>query len=615
MSADPRPASTKVSMPDPSLDPLTQARRDREAVEQFRQMQSGLPAALFATADGPPTGRAAASRRQTIAAERRRQRGTQLLIEGRLSGAISALRRATDLDPNNAGSHHMLGRAFLHSGRFAEAGASLRLAVTLDDELAAAHLDLAVALDRQGLDLEAMAAYRQAVRLAPEWAEGHGRLAELLEATGDVEGAIESFRRAAAPETSAGRLNAVRALTLEGKYREAEAQLRQAIALDPGSDLLHKALGDALSKQGRFEEAIEACDRALTINPLQVPAHLIAVQARKCTDADRPRLDRMLSALGETSLDDEDRLFLHYAIGKMLDDFGEYREAMRHFDQANGIRRRNASFDRELFSGHVDWVMRRFTRAFFTAHADFAVDDETPLLIVGMPRSGTTLIEQILSSHPQIADGGELVFWTKRAASWGVSSATYLTSESAHHLAGDYLAMLRRIGPSAARVTDKVPFNLFQLGLIHLLLPKARIIHCRRHPIDTCLSMYFTNFKEKFEFVSDKADLAFAYQQYSRLMGHWRAVLPSDRFVDVDYESLIADRQTVTRRLIAFTGLDWHDACLAPERNKRMVITSSAWQVRQPVYATSIARWRHYEPWLGELRQLLPADEAPWGAG
>jgi tetratricopeptide (TPR) repeat protein len=614
MSADRGRAVATVSTPDPSLDPLTQARRDREAVEQFRQMQSGLPAALFRTADGPPTGRAAASRRQTMAAERHRQRGTQLLIEGRLSAAISALRRATDLDPSDAGSHHMLGRAFLYSGRFAEAGANLRLAVTLDDELAAAHLDLAVALDRQGLDLEAMAAYRQAVRLAPEWAEGHGRLAELLEATGDVEGAIEAFRRAA-PETPAGRLNAVRALTLEGKYREAEAQLRQAIVLDPGSDLLHKALGDALSKQGRFEEAIEACDRALTINPLQVPAHLIAVQARKCTEADRSRLDRMLSALGEASLDDEDRLFLHYAIGKMLDDFGEYREAMRHFDQANGIRRRNASFDRELFSGHVDWVMRRFTPTYFAAHADFAVDDETPLLIVGMPRSGTTLVEQILSSHPQIAGGGELVFWTRRAASWGVSSATYLTSASAHHMAGDYLAMLRRIGPSAARVTDKVPFNLFQLGLIHLLLPKARIIHCRRHPIDTCLSMYFTNFKEKFEFVSDKGDLAFAYRQYARLMDHWREVLPSDRFVEVDYESLIADRQTLTRRLIAFTGLDWHDACLAPERNKRTVITSSVWQVRQPVYATSIARWRHYEPWLGELRQLLPADEDARGAG
>jgi tetratricopeptide (TPR) repeat protein len=406
----------------------------------------------------------------------------------------------------------------------------------------------------------------------------------------------------------------IEALMLEQNYCEAEVHLRRAIALDPGSDLLYNSLGNSLSKQGRFAEAIEACDRALAINPLQVPAHLIAVQARKCSDADRPRLERMLATLREPLLDDEDRLFLHYAIGKLLDDIAEYREAMLHFDAANSIKRLNMSFNRELFSGHVDWLVRRFTPDFFAAHQDFALDNQTPLLIVGMPRSGTTLVEQIISSHPQVAAGGELVFWTKRAASWGVSSATYLTAESARDLAREYLAMLHRIGPSASLVTDKVPFNLFHLGLIHLLLPKARIIHCRRHPIDTCLSMYFTNFKERFEFVTDKADLAFAYRQYVRLMDHWRAVLPPDCFLEVDYETLIADRQALTLRLIAFTSLDWDDACLAPERNKRTVTTSSVWQVRQPVYATSIGRWRHYEPWLGELRQLLPG-EATTGAG
>jgi len=579
-------------------------------------MQSGLPATLFGTSGGADAGREAVSRRQTMAAERHRQRGVQLLVEGRLPAAISALRRATDLAPQDAMAHHMLGRAFLHSDRFAEAAASLRLAVTLEDGLPAHH-DLALALDRQGLHIEAIAAaYHDAVRQAPEWAEGHRRLAELLQAAGDVEEAIGSYRRAAAaaPETPAGRLNLIEALMLEQNYCEAEVHLRRAIALDPGSDLLYNSLGNSLSKQGRFAEAIEACDRALAINPLQVPAHLIAVQARKCSDADRPRLERMLATLREPLLDDEDRLFLHYAIGKLLDDIAEYREAMLHFDAANSIKRLNMSFNRELFSGHVDWLVRRFTPDFFAAHQDFALDNQTPLLIVGMPRSGTTLVEQIISSHPQVAAGGELVFWTKRAASWGVSSATYLTAESARDLAREYLAMLHRIGPSASLVTDKVPFNLFHLGLIHLLLPKARIIHCRRHPIDTCLSMYFTNFKERFEFVTDKADLAFAYRQYVRLMDHWRAVLPPDCFLEVDYETLIADRQALTLRLIAFTSLDWDDACLAPERNKRTVTTSSVWQVRQPVYATSIGRWRHYEPWLGELRQLLPG-EATTGAG
>src|SRR5262249_46319255 len=149
-------------------------------------------------------------------------------------------------------------------------------------------------------------------------------------------------------------------------------------------------------------------------------------------------------------------------------------------------------------------------------------------------------VEQIVSSHPAIAAGGELAFWIKRAQEPGIAEATRLSVEAAHGLAQDYLAMLRRIGPQAARVTDKTPFNFHRLGLIHLLLPKARIIHCRRHPVDTCLSMYFLHFVERVDFVSDKGDLAFAYRECSRLMAHWRAVLPPDRFIEVDYEGLVA---------------------------------------------------------------------------
>jgi hypothetical protein len=231
-------------------------------------------------------------------------------------------------------------------------------------------------------------------------------------------------------------------------------------------------------------------------------------------------------------------------------------------------------------------------------------------LIVGMPRSGTTLVEQIVSSHPEVAAGEELFFWSNRASSRGIAESTSLTLEAGRALASEYVSLLRRIRPSAARVTDKQPFNFQQLGLIHLLLPKARIIHCRRHPIDTCLSMYFTYFKGRIPFISDKADLAFAYRQYARIMEHWSRVLPADRFLEIDYEEFVMDRERVTRQLIAFSGLDWHEACLMPERNERAVNTASLWQARQPVFATSVARWRRYEPWLGALRQLIPAMQA-----
>jgi hypothetical protein len=174
---------------------------------------------------------------------------------------------------------------------------------------------------------------------------------------------------------------------------------------------------------------------------------------------------------------------------------------------------------------------------------------------------------------------------------------------------------LRRIAPGAARVTDKLPFNVLCLGLIHLLLPRARIIQCRRHPVDTCLSIYFTHFKQVIGFASAKADLAAAYREYARLMDHWRAVLPRESFLEIEYEELIADREAVTRRLIAFSGLEWHDGCLQPERNQRPLSTASLWQARQPVYATSVGRWRNYAPLLGELGALLPDGGAERARG
>ncbi|MGC2521931.1 MAG: sulfotransferase, partial [Stellaceae bacterium] len=485
-----------------------------------------------------------------------------------------------------------------------------RLATALRDD-AAAYCDLALSLRRERLDLDAVAAYRRAVALAPSLVEALVGLADLLELGGDYEEAAQLWRRAAAlaPDTAAACVYLARALMTEGDFAAAETELRAAAMLDPENDLVHKLLGDVLVRQGRFEEAVATFDHVLALNPRQVSAYFTMADAGKCTEADRPRLAHVLRALGNAALDHEDRLLLHFAAGKMLDDLGEYQTAMAHFDAANAIRDRSAKFDAAAFAADIDRLLRRFTGDFYTANPAFAEDDETPLLIVGMPRSGTTLVEQILSRHPQIGGGGEQPFWIRRATAHGTLEATYLQPDSGRALAREYLSVLRRIAPSAARVTDKLPFNVLCVGLIHLLLPNARIIQCRRHPVDTCLSIYFTHFQQTISFSSDKRALAAAYRQYARLMDHWRSVLPAARCLDVRYEELVSDREAVTRRLIAFAGLEWSDDCLSPERNPRPLATASLWQARQPVYASSVARWRHYEPWLGELRQLLDRAE------
>jgi len=223
-----------------------------------------------------------------------------------------------------------------------------------------------------------------------------------------------------------------------------------------------------------------------------------------------------------------------------------------------------------------------------------------------MPRSGTTLVEQVISSHRDVAGAGELTFWMDNSALLDRIGVEQVDRETAHRLAGDYLARLRGCLTDAARVTGKMPFNFLWLGLILIAFPRARLIHCRRHPVDTCLSMYFANFEISRSFTSPREDLVCYYQHYLRLMNHWHRVLPPDRLIEVDYEALIADFEPQARRLIAFCGVGWDDACLHPERNPHEIKTTSLWQARQPVYRTSLERWRHYELWLGALRELLP---------
>lgn len=614
------------ALPAPSsglgLGSLTPASDEREAAERFLRRHAAPPDSLFEPRRG-----GAAAQSCSDAAHHHRLRGARHLEANRPAAAVSALRQATELNPGDAAAHHLLGLALLRSGRCSEATVSLRLSAALQDS-PATQCDLGVALHRQGLDDEAIAAYRRAIELAaeiapelapelaPALAEAHASLGDLLQSAGEDEDAAAAFRAsaAAAPGTPRSRLNFAKALILENRFVEAAAELQQGLLLDPGDDLLHKFLGDAFARQGRFEQAVASFDRSLSFNPRQVAAHFAAAEARRFTATDRPRLARMRAALEQPGLDDQDRVMLHFAIGKALDDLGEYREAMAHFDTAHRIEndgeRPAGKFDGAAFSADIDRLIRRFNPEFWAGRRGFGRDDDTPLLIVGMPRSGTTLVEQIVSSHPSIAAGGELPFWVKRAASWGGIEASHLTEREAHDTSAAYLSLLRRIAPDAARVTDKLPFNLLCLGLIHLMLPKARIIQCRRHPVDTCLSMYFTRFRQTVRFASDKADLAVAYRHYARLMDHWLSALPPDRLLQVEYEELIADREAATRRVIAFAGLGWDDACLYPEHNRRAVTTASLWQARQPVYRTSVERWRHYEPWIGELRRLLPGQAA-----
>jgi hypothetical protein len=228
-----------------------------------------------------------------------------------------------------------------------------------------------------------------------------------------------------------------------------------------------------------------------------------------------------------------------------------------------------------------------------------------PVLIIGMPRSGTTLVEQIISMHPDVAGGGELNFWNERGTSWQSAGAAGLHAPFFAKAALDYLRTLHDLAPKAARVTDKMPFNFLWAGLIHVTLPHATIIHCRRAPVDTALSIHQTHFHPGMPFPTGGVELVEYFRTYQRLINHWQNVLPADRFIQVDYEELTHEPEPVIRRMIAACRLDWDDACLRPESNLRTVKTPSKWQARQPIHASSVARWRRYERFLGPLAELI----------
>jgi hypothetical protein len=367
-------------------------------------------------------------------------------------------------------------------------------------------------------------------------------------------------------------------------------------------------LAHVLSFTGEIDAAISQYLRALGLGDDPVIPWSALVQLKKVSDADRPLIGQIIAYLQQDNVGTVYRMLLEFTLGKAFDDLREYDEAMRHYEAANLIRHGLRTFDRDLVVRDADRTIARATAQFFAERGELGSEDETPVFVVGMVRSGTTLVEQVLSSHPEIAGAGELSFWREQSLALGDGGVAAIDDLAAGRLAAEYLAVLRRCSATAARVTDKMPFNYLWIGLIRAVFPRARFIHCRRHPVDTCLSIYFTPFSTIPSFASDRDDLVFFYREYLRLMKHWRAVLPPDRFLEVDYEAMTADPEPQARRLIDFCGLGWDPVCLRPERNKRVVQTASIWQVRQPIYRSSVERWRRYEPWLGSLRELLPAQ-------
>jgi Flp pilus assembly protein TadD len=528
-----------------------------------------------------------------------------LLKAGRPADAVVPLRQAARWLPGNAAVLHDLGLACLECGRTSEAVEALRGSIAADPGFQDSHLRLGIALETTGSVDAALAAYGRAAELQP-LPEATYRAANLLDNLGHERQAIEMFRRAAAsaPGTTLGRISMARALLTENRDAEAEKILRRVLEGERDNAVALDLLANTLADAGRFTDARRYFLRAIDKAPGLAGSYYDLVRCSRIGPGDSELIARMRAALESQSLEPAQRVRVHLALGKAADDLGDYQEAMHQFDAAEAVRNGIVRFDLAKFEARVDRLIAHFTPELLSRASESGPEDATPILVFGLPRSGTTLVEQILSAHPEVRAGGELSFWMERGSAWERADSAEAKVEQLSSSTTDYLRLLRGLAPGAARVTDKNPLNFQWAGLFHLALPRATLIHCRRNPLATALSIHQTHFNPRMSFPTGGAALVGYVRLYQRLCDHWRRVLPPDRFIEVDYETLVEDPEPVIRRIVAASGLTWSNACLFPERNTRTVKTPSKWQARQPIYRHAIDRWQSYEPWLGPLGEL-----------
>ena len=527
------------------------------------------------------------------------------LDDGRREEAIARLRDAIKEAPADAAIHHDLGYLLLASGRFAEAARAFRLAVATDATFALAAVRLGVALQALDDTESALAAYRHAAAQAPSRSDAPFREGALLEMLGRRTPALDAFRRAAAsrPETALSRLAAVR-LDLAGRrHAMAEDKLRALLDAHPGHLEATDTLGEVLADAGRLDEARDCYARVTAASPHYAGSFYDLVACRRIGPGDDELVRRMTDTAARTDLHAEARTRLNLALGHAADDLDDPARAMAHFGEADRIRAGSGDAVARAIEQRVDRLVDRFGAGALAAEARSGGNgDPTPILVVGLPRSGTTLVEQILSTHPDVAGGGELAFWSERTDGIADPAADHAFRAAA---AADYLACLRTIDADRARVTDKMPLNVFRAGLVHLALPRATIILCRRRPIDVALSIHRTSFNRHLAFPTGGEALVRTVRAIERLSLHWRAVLPPARFHEVSYEELVSRPERAIRDMLSACVLPWDERCLRPERNPRVVRTPSKWQVRQPINAPAADAWRRYAPWLGPLAGLL----------
>jgi tetratricopeptide (TPR) repeat protein len=541
---------------------------------------------------------------------------TQLAHLGRFDEAAAKYRAALAADPDFAEASYGLGKLLARGNTLEEAVRCFLQAIDVDPEYLDARVALGTALSRLHRDDEAMDAFRAGLAAEPEHPEAHCGIGTLLDRQRRHAEAIAHYRAALVrnPEHVDAMAGMATAMKNLGQHAEALTPARRVIALQPKSAWAAGLLASILAEMGSLDEAQALFKRAVELAPDRPEFGYYVVQMAKVQPGDDV-LKVLEAALPRVaSLAEREQCLLHFALAKAYDDVGERDRGFDYLLRGNAIKRSATEYDEPGTLRAIARIPRVFTAELMTACQNLGDPSPAPVFIVGMPRSGTTLVEQTLASHEAVFGAGErneLSQAIRRLRDERLGAAAYpeavrgMTVEAFRRMGAEYVAALRALAPNATRIVDKTPGNYLYLGLICAILPNARIIHVMRDPVDTCLSCFSKLFWGEQPFSYDLAELGRYYRSYQSLMAHWRTILPAAAMLEVEYEALVEDFEPQARRIVAHCGLQWDAACLEFYKTSRPVQTASMVQVRQPIYRSSVGRWRPDEALLRPLLEEL----------
>jgi Flp pilus assembly protein TadD len=523
------------------------------------------------------------------------------------SGPDSAAVTADKPDRAKAQQLFNQGNSRFEKGAYAEAIVLYEKAIELDSSHAEALNNLGGSLAHVGRREEAEQCFRQAIAIKPNYADPYSNLGILLRSKSELVAAESALRRALKlmPTHVEARINLGLVLTYVGRLRDARACFAKVLKATPRNVLALHGMGQIAMLEGRFTEAEATFKRVLELDPKMPAAWSSLANLRRMTIADADWFAKA-EEIANSGIDPLEEADLRFAMGKYDDEVGNFAQAFQNFKRGNELLKNAAEdYDRKERSRLVDELIRGYSREALSTMEGAGSDSVKPVFVVGMPRSGTSLAEQIIASHPAVHGAGELTFWERLMVDQTGLRQGILSQPARVNMAEACLRLLKGHSAEALRVIDKAPVNSDFLGIIYSVFPNARVIYMQRDPIDTCLSCYFQHFLSGLNFTLDLSDLAHYYREHRRLMAHWRAVLPPGFILDVPYEQLVADQEGWSRKMLQFIGLEWDDRCLKFHENTRQVVTASAWQVRQKIYSSSVARWRNYEKFIGPLLKGL----------